>query len=194
MTERPNQSNHSVSKIQGRFYPLQHDEWLFVTKKLTNSELLILYYLRTLEPFGDKMTEVTTKSISTNLNLSQRTVQRALKELVFKGYLPESYLPDFIQVDDKERQIRDRLHQELGGQTEVTTGVGRIDLLTDIEVIEIKGISDCPSVLGQILAYAAFFPNQQERIHLFGKQDLAKLALFLATCSEFGIAVTFEEM
>jgi len=32
------------------------------------------------------------------------------------------------------------------------------------------------------------------RIHLFGKQDLAKLALAQATCSEFGITVTFEEV
>lgn len=33
-----------------------------------------------------------------------------------------------------------------------------------------------------------------DRIHLFGRSDLAKLALAQATCLEFRITVTFEEV
>ncbi|KYC34887.1 hypothetical protein WA1_50130 [Scytonema hofmannii PCC 7110] len=95
---------------------------------------------------------------------------------------------------DVERQIQDRLKHELGGQTEVVTAVGRIDLLTSTEVIEIKEISDWKEALGKVLAYSAFKPEHSKRIHPFGKPDLTKLALAQATGSEFDVVVTFEEV
>jgi DNA-binding transcriptional ArsR family regulator len=69
------------AKIEGKFYPLQNDEWLSVAKKLTHSELLVLYHLRTLEPFGDKLTESSTKDVAEATGISQRSVQRALIKL-----------------------------------------------------------------------------------------------------------------
>lgn len=69
------------TKIEGKFYPLQNDEWLSVAKKLTHSELLVLYHLRTLEPFGDKMTDASTKEVAEATGISQRSVQRALIKL-----------------------------------------------------------------------------------------------------------------
>lgn len=110
-----------------------------------------------------------------------------------KGFLDSKY-GQAASRDRIEHQIRDRLKAELGGQTEVVTAVGRIDLLTATEVIEIKNIDDWKEALGKILAYSAFFPEHSKRIHLFGKPDLTKLARFSATCSEFGITVTFEEV
>ena len=76
----------------------------------------------------------------------------------------------------------------------VITAVGRIDLLTESEVIEIKNIDDWKEVLGKILAYSAFFPTHAKRVHLFGKLDLGKLSLAKSTCFEFDITVTFEEV
>lgn len=69
------------SKIEGKFYPLQNEEWLSVAKKLTHSELLVLYHLRTLEPFGNKLTESSTKDVAEATGISQRSVQRALIKL-----------------------------------------------------------------------------------------------------------------
>ena len=69
------------SKIEGKFYPLQNEEWLSIAKKLTHSELLVLYHLRTLEPFGDKLTESSTKDVAEATGISQRSVQRALIKL-----------------------------------------------------------------------------------------------------------------
>jgi hypothetical protein len=43
--------------------------------------LLVLYHLRTFEPFGDRLTELTTKDVSEALSISQRTVQRAIVKL-----------------------------------------------------------------------------------------------------------------
>ena len=70
-----------ADKIREKFYPLRNDEWLEIAKKLTHSELLILYHLRTLEPFGDKLTESSTKDVAEATGISQRSVQRALIKL-----------------------------------------------------------------------------------------------------------------
>ena len=132
--------------------------------------------------------------LAIRLNVSRQAVNGALGELDASGLLPQGITFKKKASADVERQIQDRLKDELGGQVEVVTAVGRIDLLTESEVIEIKEISDWKEALGKILAYSAFFPNHSKRIHLFGKQDLSKLALAQATCSEFGITVTFEEV
>ena len=68
-------------KIEGKFYPLKNEEWLNIARKLTHSELLVLYHLRTLEPFGDKLTESSTKDVAEATGISQRSVQRALIKL-----------------------------------------------------------------------------------------------------------------
>lgn len=68
-------------KIEGIFYPLKNEEWLHIARKLTHSELLVLYHLRTLEPFGNKLTESSTKDVAEATGISQRSVQRALIKL-----------------------------------------------------------------------------------------------------------------
>ncbi|MDJ0719082.1 MAG: hypothetical protein QNJ54_33460 [Prochloraceae cyanobacterium] len=72
------------------------------------------------------------------------------------------------KINPVEYQIRDRLHQQSGGLKEVATPAGRIDLLTNTEIIEIKRIGDWKAALGQILVYSAYYPEHQKRLHLFG--------------------------
>ncbi|MFB2770110.1 hypothetical protein ACE1AT_12610 [Pelatocladus sp. BLCC-F211] len=125
--------------------------------------------------------------------ISTAAFYRATKALKRRGDL--TIVAKFAkQTSNIETRIRNRLHQELGGQVEVTTAIGRIDLLTTSEIIEVKNIDNWKEALRQILAYGAFFPEHKKRIHLFGKQDLAKIALIQATCSEFGIEISFEEV
>ncbi|MEG4447122.1 hypothetical protein QUB49_36230 [Microcoleus sp. AT9_B4] len=71
----------SKAKAKEKFYRLKNDEWLSVAKKLTHSELVVLYHLRTLEPWGDKLTESSTKEVAEATGISQRSVQRALIKL-----------------------------------------------------------------------------------------------------------------
>jgi hypothetical protein len=92
-----------------------------------------------------------------------------------------------------EAEIRDRLHQKLGGEIEVSIPVGRIDLLTATELIEVKQIKEWKDALGQVLSYSAFFPNHIKRIHLFGLANSSKLAIAQLTCSSLHVSVTFEE-
>ena len=67
--------------VKEKFYRLLNDEWLSVAKKLTYTELVVLYHLRTLEPWGDKLTQSTTKDVAEATGISQRSVQRALIKL-----------------------------------------------------------------------------------------------------------------
>ena len=180
-------------KIQGKFYPLQHEEWLRACRELKPAEISVLYYLKTSNPCGERMA-VSCIDIASKLKLDKSTARRAIKSLKKKNWLPEWVEVQFREQSNTELTIRNRLKAELGGEVEVITAVGRIDLLTTTEIIEIKNINDWKEALGKLLAYEAFFPEHQKRIHLFGNQDLAKLALAQATCSEFGITVTFEEV
>ncbi len=181
-----------ASRIQGEFYPLQQEEWLRAWEELKPAEIKVLFYLRSIDPFGEKELDFGIAALAQKNQLSKSTVSVALRKLADQGWI-EFGLLKVAEYGDVERQIRDRLQSELGGQSEVSTAVGRIDLLTKDEVIEIKNIRYWKGALGQILAYSAFFPEHSKRIHLFGRLDLAKLALAIKTCSEFGITVTFEE-
>lgn len=191
------------SKIQGKFYPLTPDVAKKLRKaKLTAAEWRFWIYLVELDPYGDseallqadRYHDLDTLSIISELEISKATYYRAIEKFQELGLLPEWFPLKKVKYADTEHQIRDCLKAELGGEVEVITAVGRIDLLTPTEIIEIKNINNWKEALGKLLAYSAFFPEHQKRIHLFGNQDLAKLALAQATCSEFGITVTFEEV
>ncbi|NJN11538.1 MAG: MarR family transcriptional regulator [Richelia sp. RM1_1_1] len=95
---------HNTTKIQGKFYPLQHEEWLRDCRELTSAELQVLYYIRTLDPVNNGI-EINAAEIARQLSSPQRqvrrqTVSRALKELVAKKYLPQKY--SFISASADE--------------------------------------------------------------------------------------------
>jgi DNA-binding MarR family transcriptional regulator len=68
-------------KIQGKFYPLQHEELLNLNRILNASELSIYLWLKTKNPFEEKLIEANTQEIAEDLEISRRTVQRALVKL-----------------------------------------------------------------------------------------------------------------
>lgn len=94
-------------------------------------------------------------------------------------------------TEQLERQVKERLHRKLGGVVEQKTPVGRIDLLTEYEIIEIKEIDNWKHALGQIIAYSMFYPLKQKRIHLFGKSTINK-NLITTICNKLNILTTFE--
>lgn len=176
-------------KIQGKFYPLQHEEWLRACRELTPAQKSVLYYIRTLDPSGEHPFPEATE-IAKALRLDRATVSRALKVLGQKGYIDWQ----LTSKDNIEQQVRDRLQSQLGGLIEVATPAGRIDLLTDTEIIEVKHVSEWKSAMGQVLAYSGFYPEHSKRIHLFGKKGELPTSTAITICSELGISVTFEEV
>lgn len=85
----------------------------------------------------------------------------------------------------------------VGGDTEVETPVGFIDVLSDTEVIEVKYYKKWKHGLGQVLAYQSFYPRLEKRLHLFahkGDLDTGEIFAFAkSVCDEFSV-VTFEEI
>lgn len=93
---------------------------------------------------------------------------------------------------NSEKRVRDKLWRQEGGEREVITPAGNIDLLTSTEIIEVKSIKGWKSAIGQILVYGKYYPSHQKRIHLFGKCHEAFLNLIVNHCKEFNIMITWE--
>jgi len=60
-----------------------------------------------------------------------------------------------------------KLNDKLNGQLEVVTQCGKIDIVTNTEIIEVKEYKLWKHALGQILVYGYYYPNKNKRIHLF---------------------------
>jgi len=190
------------SKIQGKFYSLQNQEWVRAYNKLKSAEQNVLYFIKTLDLFGKSPIPKATEMVKV-LKIDKGTVSRALKVLGQKQYI--DWRPS--NKERVEQLIRDprfgaaqrlRLQSELGGQPEVATLAGRIDLLTDLEVIKVKAVEDWKSSVGQVLAYSGFYLEHQKYIHLFARPgDTSSEYTLLQTspiCNGLRIAVTFEEV
>ncbi|MEM8829654.1 MAG: hypothetical protein AAGE96_09895 [Cyanobacteria bacterium P01_G01_bin.19] len=93
-----------------------------------------------------------------------------------------------------ESYYRDKLARSLNGRTEVIVPSGRIDILTNTQIIEVKHIKKWNAALGQIITYGYHYSDLQKRIHLFGEENSkAKIILIKKQCKEQNIVVTFEE-
>lgn len=94
------------TKIQGKFYPLKSEEWLESINKLTHSELKILYYVRSLDPYNNGI-DITPASIARDLSTDKNkmhcsTVSKALKELERKGFIEAACLSCVVNVTAEE--------------------------------------------------------------------------------------------
>lgn len=95
--------------------------------------------------------------------------------------------PDF--VSQKEKEIQLKLQKELGGEIEIFTDSGYIDLLTENEIIEIKDGKRWKDAVGQILIYSLDYPKHTKRIHLF---DIEYDINVINKCKVYNIVVSYE--
>ena len=94
-----------AKKIQGKFYPLKKEEWLDSINQLTHSELKVLYYVRSLDPYNNGI-NLTPAQIARDLStektkVHRSTVGRALKTLDRKGFINMELLQVRIKVSPK---------------------------------------------------------------------------------------------
>ena len=93
-----------------------------------------------------------------------------------------------------ESYYRDKLAKSLDGQTEVKVPFGRIDILTNNQIIEVKHIKKWNAAVGQIIIYGSHYPHHQKRIHLFGVENNShKISMIQEQCRAQNIIITFEE-
>jgi hypothetical protein len=93
------------SKIQGCFYPLQHEEWLKACRELTPAQKDVLYYIRTIDPYNRGI-NINSAEVARQLSAPERivhrqTVSRALKELDAKGFIDLELLQVRTKVKPK---------------------------------------------------------------------------------------------
>jgi hypothetical protein len=89
----------------------------------------------------------------------------------------------------KEKEIQLRMQKEIGGEIEVKTPSGFIDLLTSDEIIEIKNGRSWKHGMGQVLVYADYYPARRRRLHLF---DINPSAEIERICGKFDVHITYE--
>lgn len=71
---------------QTAFYQLTSDEWIGAWESLKPAEIKVLYYLRTLHPFGGEL-RLKTGEVAEILGLNRSTVSRALGRLAREGWI-----------------------------------------------------------------------------------------------------------
>lgn len=120
--------------------------------------------------------------------------------LIQQALLKETEYVEPVQKAPRvsECLVRNNLASEVGGQVEIETPAGFIDVLSDKEVIEVKYYRQWKHGLGQVLAYQTYYPLLTKRLHLFAHTgDLATeevFALALSVCDVHAVEVTFEEV
>lgn len=187
------------AKIEGSFYPLQEKEICTVVngevriypdnlkegyrQGYFNATFVLAIHIKIFKP---KLPIKDAKGFCQEYGMPLSTFYEAVKRLQEAGEYP------LTKQDSVEKTVRDRLQSQLGGLTEVVTAVGRIDVLTKTEVIEVKRVKDWKSALGQVLAYSSLYPNHGKRIHLFGKSKPSDEVT--QVCSQMDVLVTFEEV
>ena len=122
----------------------------------------------------------------------QQFIRKSLKDAIneLNGRKPEPFIN--LPAQHSEAWYRDRLSQKLKGRTEVSTPVGRIDILTKTEVIEVKEVSDWKAAIGQVKAYGRYYPKHRQRIHLFGQITQSKLNNIQDICKTEAVIVSYE--
>ena len=127
-----------------------------------------------------------------NPNLLQQIVRGVIRDAinVHNGTKPEP--PINCPPIGTEAWYRDKLATQLKGKTEVQTPVGRIDILTKIELIEVKRVSGWKSAIGQAKSYGRYYPKHRLRIHLFGKLTQSLLDIIQEHCNSEEIKLTWE--
>jgi len=94
-------------------------------------------------------------------------------QIICGSYVHELLMDSIINYINKSRNknpeliVVNNLNLQLKGECEVETPYGRIDILTENEIIEVKKARSWKQALGQILVYGSVYPMKQKRIHLF---------------------------
>lgn len=87
MPENQSKRESAPAKSQRLHYRLTNEEWIQAVRMLKPAEKDVLYYLRTLDPFGDRYLELGVREIARILDYDPGTISRALKSLDAKDYI-----------------------------------------------------------------------------------------------------------
>ena len=91
-------------------------------------------------------------------------------------------------VHSSETEFCSQLAYVLNARAEVVTPIGRIDVLTDDRIIEVKRARLWKHALGQVSAYAHYYPDHRKTLFLLNpEREVLKLAK--QVCLPLGVSV-----
>lgn len=93
----------------------------------------------------------------------------------------------FAPKDLAEQRMSNRLAAMLGGIREVPTLAGRIDVITDNHVIEVKNAAAWKHGIGQVIVYNFYYPEKKPALFLFGGNVKTYRAIAKQHCDRLGI-------
>jgi hypothetical protein len=94
-------------------------------------------------------------------------------------------------VIETEQMVQVGLQSREGGEREVETPVGFVDLVTDEHVVEIKHVKDWKEG-AKVLLYSQFLKSKKPRVHLFGGYAAEFREMVERCYSAIGVVVTWE--
>ena len=112
------------------FYKLTKQE-LLQMRDLTPSQMVILLYLKTLDPFGEKTLEISVSQIARDLNLTRKTVSKAIDTLHYHGYIHREMTHCLVKVlhrpapETQTEQDIDEVRKNYSGGCVKTTQVSK---------------------------------------------------------------------
>lgn len=86
-----------MNKIQGKFYPMQLEEFLKIRKQLTPSQRDVLYYVHMLDPYSNGV-KLRASNIAKDLEISRQAVYKAFDVLEDKGFIVREDVEYTIKV------------------------------------------------------------------------------------------------
>jgi O-phosphoseryl-tRNA(Cys) synthetase len=86
----------------------------------------------------------------------------------------------------REQRIIEHWARKLNGDTEVKCQSGRIDIMTDTQVVEVKHVNRWKNALGQALAYAVV-TNLKPVVVLYGSTTNGLRPIIENVCSHYGV-------
>ena len=127
--------------------------------------------------------------------------KKAMSKVVTSLY-PELHCKEVLaaasETTSREKAVADTLQEECGGVREYAVDGGRIDLLTDTEIIEVKHIGQFKQACGQVQFYSHILNSttHRKRVHLFSdvgdEYDNDKKEQIVKFSKSLEILVTFE--
>lgn len=87
------------------FYPLTNQEWRETVKDLTGAEIKVLYHLRSLDPFGDRLIEYSITQMADDLGLSKGAVSKAVKKLDQAGLIDAELVRVKIRIKPNNNNV-----------------------------------------------------------------------------------------
>lgn len=131
--------------------------------------------------------EIIGKIFRGDISLAERSIShKQWSEEVLKDLTP---LTAKVSYKLSEKNVQDRLSKRLGFATEVSTPIGRVDMLGDDILCEIKTASQWKHGLGQLCGYSQYYLTHKLYLCLFDINKSTDIKTIKKVCKEFGVVV-----